>query len=239
MRTHDARSIALMAGVLTVVAACGSSAEEARQMPPPGSPAATPSRAMGYDDLRQALAAQGAPSAESGDVRQPFLRVAGRIIVVRGEPVQVYEYADLRMLDEDAHALRDPASAVVSWVDPPTFWRMGRLIVIHVGRNDAVRAAITAALKQPPFLEVRSPAAVAAREPVKSGDRCRLDADCVAASCCHAAACASRDKAPACADVACTEDCRPATIDCGGGCACIDGVCAARLNDLPDHLGGP
>jgi hypothetical protein len=153
--------------------------------------------------------------------------------------VQVYEYDDLRMLDEDARALRAPASKVVSWVDPPTFWRLGRLLVIHVGRNDSVRTAITAALNQPPFLEVRSPATVAERAPVSSSDRCKVDADCVPAACCHPAACTSRDKAPACADIGCTADCRPATIDCGGGCACIDGVCAARLNDLPDHLGGP
>jgi hypothetical protein len=63
-------------------------------------------------------------------------------------------------------------------------------------------------------------------------DPCTEDSDCVPAQCCHAHACVARDNAPDCADAMCTMECRGGTIDCGGGCVCMDGRCAARLNDL-------
>lgn len=38
---------------------------------------------------------------------------------------------------------------------------------------------------------------------------------CVPASCCHATACVPIEDRPVCEDVACTEDCRSGTLDCG------------------------
>lgn len=58
---------------------------------------------------------------------------------------------------------------------------------------------------------------------------CATDTDCVPAECCHAAECTGRANAPACTDVMCTMECRAGTMDCGGGCICQDGLCAARL----------
>jgi hypothetical protein len=64
-------------------------------------------------------------------------------------------------------------------------------------------------------------------------DPCETDADCVAAACCHAAACVAQTNAPSCADVMCTASCEPNTMDCGGGCLCHEGRCAARLAQVP------
>ena len=64
---------------------------------------------------------------------------------------------------------------------------------------------------------------------VLGDDACETDADCVPAACCHAAACVSVDAAPACGEAICTTDCRDHTIDCGGGCLCHEGHCAARV----------
>ncbi len=58
---------------------------------------------------------------------------------------------------------------------------------------------------------------------------CRTDADCVKATCCHPTACVPRAEAPKCDGIACTMDCRPGTLDCGGACVCTDGRCDARL----------
>ncbi|MGF1466183.1 MAG: hypothetical protein ACFCGT_08610 [Sandaracinaceae bacterium] len=63
-------------------------------------------------------------------------------------------------------------------------------------------------------------------------DPCATDADCVPAQCCHAAACVSAERAPACGDAICTMECRSRTMDCGGGCVCHEGRCAARLTVL-------
>ena len=69
---------------------------------------------------------------------------------------------------------------------------------------------------------------------VLSDDACETDADCVPAECCHAAACVAATRAPACGDVMCTTDCRFGTLDCGGGCLCFEGRCAARLSRAPE-----
>lgn len=78
-----------------------------------------------------------------------------------------------------------------------------------------------------------SPAASEGRL-VVGEDACASDADCVPADCCHAAACVARAHAPACGDAVCTTECRYGTIDCGGGCLCHEGRCAARLSEAPD-----
>ncbi|MEJ7727852.1 MAG: hypothetical protein WKG00_01415 [Polyangiaceae bacterium] len=64
---------------------------------------------------------------------------------------------------------------------------------------------------------------------VVSGDACKTDTDCSPSGCCHATACGGKSKAPDCKAVQCSMECRGGTIDCGGGCLCQDGHCAARL----------
>ena len=59
-------------------------------------------------------------------------------------------------------------------------------------------------------------------------DACTTDADCVPSGCCHATSCVAAP-GPACGEAICTADCRAETIDCGGGCLCHEGRCAARL----------
>lgn len=61
-----------------------------------------------------------------------------------------------------------------------------------------------------------------------SEDACSVDADCAPVSCCHATACGAASKLGPC-NVACTADCQAGTIDCGGGCFCDSGHCAAHL----------
>ncbi|MEP7122953.1 MAG: hypothetical protein ABJE95_18645 [Byssovorax sp.] len=65
---------------------------------------------------------------------------------------------------------------------------------------------------------------------VMSQDVCKVDADCVPAACCHAAACMSVDKAKPC-NMMCTQVCEPGTLDCGGSCLCHEGHCAAKLGN--------
>jgi hypothetical protein len=60
-------------------------------------------------------------------------------------------------------------------------------------------------------------------------DACASDTECRPADCCHAAACVGAAQAPSCVDAVCTMECRANTIDCGGGCLCHQGRCAARI----------
>jgi hypothetical protein len=60
-------------------------------------------------------------------------------------------------------------------------------------------------------------------------DPCKKDSDCVKETCCHPTMCVSKDKAPSCKEAVCTLDCKYGTMDCGGGCVCKDGKCAANV----------
>lgn len=59
---------------------------------------------------------------------------------------------------------------------------------------------------------------------------CSSNADCVPASCCHAASCVSKENAPKCRDVFCSAVCEPNTMDCGQGrCECLNNKCTALI----------
>lgn len=90
-----------------------------------------------------------------------------------------------------------------------------------------------------PGAEPGEPAAGGGDNLVVGNDPCTTDADCVPADCCHAAACVAQANAPSCGDAMCTQECRFGTIDCGGGCLCHEGRCAARLSEPPPGLPQP
>lgn len=60
-------------------------------------------------------------------------------------------------------------------------------------------------------------------------NECVSDSDCAKASCCHAKECTSKSDAPDCSGVACTLECMPETMDCGGVCRCVSGKCKAEF----------
>ncbi len=71
---------------------------------------------------------------------------------------------------------------------------------------------------------------VGCTEQVVEVAECSTDADCVAATCCHASECVPKAEAPDCKRAMCTMDCRPGTLDCGqGGCVCNNGKCDIEL----------
>jgi hypothetical protein len=97
------------------------------------------------------------------------------------------------------------------------------LVACGPSTPEAVRPAPGSATS-PPVASVPAPPT----DLVISQDACQSDADCAPAACCHAAACMSADKVKPC-NMMCTQVCQPGTIDCGGGCLCHQGHCAAKL----------
>ncbi len=58
---------------------------------------------------------------------------------------------------------------------------------------------------------------------------CRTDADCAPAACCHPTACTSHTNMPRCANIMCTQQCVPGTLDCGqASCVCLGGRCGVQ-----------
>ncbi|MFC2175058.1 hypothetical protein ACFLQ2_04305 [archaeon] len=67
----------------------------------------------------------------------------------------------------------------------------------------------------PPSASISNPGSVGGA--VDEKKVCKVDADCVAETCCHARRAVNAPNAPNCTDVACTMDCEPGTVDCGQG----------------------
>src|SRR5215469_294445 len=79
---------------LVGLTACGSNAAHAthQHMPVPNH---TQRKAMGLNELIAQLKAAGATVVPGADVNQPFMDVAGHILTVNGEQLQVFEYASV------------------------------------------------------------------------------------------------------------------------------------------------
>lgn len=63
---------------------------------------------------------------------------------------------------------------------------------------------------------------------VQQNSGCSADADCVPSSCCHSSSCVSKNNAPDCSGMFCTQVCTAGTLDCGGSCACVNKKCVAK-----------
>ncbi len=100
------------------------------------------------DNLRQA----GATVEPAGEMTQPFFSVNGRVIVVNGGNVQVFEYADAAAAEAEAALVSPDGSSVgtsmVGWVAPPHFYRVEKLIVLYVGDSEAVTDVLESVLGQ-------------------------------------------------------------------------------------------
>jgi len=104
---------------------------------------------MGLNELIAQLRAAGATVVPGTGVNQPFMDVAGHILTVNGEQMQVYEYASVSdASNQTARVSPDGTSFTmvsssagsgsayqVDWVKPPHLYQAGRIIVIYIGTN--------------------------------------------------------------------------------------------------------
>ena len=106
---------------------------------------------QGIGDLIDILLTTGADVNVTAEVvKQPFFSVGGTIILVDGERVQVMEYRDPGDLEDEAALISPDGSSIgtnmVSWVAPPHFFRTETAIVLYVGEDPKVIAALTSVL---------------------------------------------------------------------------------------------
>ena len=85
-------------------------------------------------------------------VRQPFLKVRGVVLRIRGgslkevTEIQLFEYEDADAALSDAKRIGpegSPEDTHIGWLGPPHFFRARRIIVLYVGRDDAVVELLT------------------------------------------------------------------------------------------------
>ena len=92
-----------------------------------------------YDSLVSALTNEGAKVEASDPVLQPFLTSDGKVILVNGQSVQVFEYVDDASAQIEADTISpdggSTTTTMISWMDTPHFYRAGKLLVLYVGSD--------------------------------------------------------------------------------------------------------
>jgi hypothetical protein len=112
-------------------------------------PVVSDSRVIGdFASLMDALNAHDVTVGEN--ISQPFIPVEGQIVMINGEGVQVFEFADEAAASETAATIPPDgasfATVMVTWIATPHFYHSGRLIVLYVGDNAAITALLESLL---------------------------------------------------------------------------------------------
>jgi hypothetical protein len=115
--------------------------------------------------LIEALRKAGATVTIGDQIQQPFLSATGTQIRVNGTDVQAFEYADEAAAQADATKLKDTLAGrrttMISWVASPHAYRAGRVLVLCIGDEPAIRKLLEQTLGAP-FAEQQIPAPTSA-----------------------------------------------------------------------------
>jgi hypothetical protein len=127
---------ALLISLLASGAGCVKSDSESGQTD------AESNRAMFIENLKRA----GHAVEAKGPVVQPFLSVPGQFVSIDGSDVQTFEYDSEKAAKAAVAKIAPDGSTVgdtrIGWVEPPHFFRKGRLLVLYVGKNEQVTRAL-------------------------------------------------------------------------------------------------
>lgn len=102
--------------------------------------------------LFERLRGQGATVKrdEKNDVTQPFFSVPGRVLLINGEGVQVFEYKSVAAARAEAQLVNSTGTTIgtskPAWMAPPHFYRSGKLIVLYVGDSAQVKSLLEGVL---------------------------------------------------------------------------------------------
>ena len=101
------------------------------------------------ESLAAALRAGGFAVRLAADtISQPFFSVSARVLVVDEADLQVYEYPTSAAAGADAAKISPSGSPIgtsmPNWMRPPHIYRQDNLILIYLGDNPRVRAALEA-----------------------------------------------------------------------------------------------
>jgi hypothetical protein len=96
------------------------------------------------------LGATGATVEPVTELTQAFFSPVGDVIMVNGAVVQAFEYRDAEAAQAEAPLVADDDGSIgttsVTWVEAPHLYRYERLMVLHVGEDNAVTALLESGL---------------------------------------------------------------------------------------------
>ena len=146
---HNLFFVAIVLTVVLLSSACQPQGTQAPQA------SATPTASLdgGVEDqtsLIEALRAGGA-EVELGDaIEQTFFNVTGQIIKINNQDVQVFEYESAEKMEADANQVASDGGSIgtsmVTWIEPPHFFKSGRVLVLYVGQDQAMIDLLKGAL---------------------------------------------------------------------------------------------
>ena len=132
--------------IVALLAACGGM--PALPPTPTGPTAVGP--VTDYATFVSALQAACATVVSGGTVQQPFFTPIGQVAKVNGIDMQVFEFQDAASAKAAAQLVAKDGGSVgtsmVDWVAPPHFYGAGKIIVLYVGSDANVKAALNSAL---------------------------------------------------------------------------------------------
>ena len=127
-------------------------AEEANFASPYPQPASggVPPAGSAVDSLLATLQGAGLNVSTGGDASQSFFSVPGKVLLLNGDELQVYEYPSPEAAEADAGSVSADGSTVgatmVDWISTPHFFRSGNMIIIYVGANQDILQALKSLL---------------------------------------------------------------------------------------------
>jgi len=149
--TINKQCLSMLATLAFILVGCAPAAA------PLGTPTAAESRGDepgGYAELVEDLRAAGAVVEPQGEIDRSFFPVDGRIIQVNDDAeVQVFEFANEAARQQASSLIAEDGSSIgtsmITWVDQPNFWEKDRLIVLYVGRDQAIIELLTGLMGEP------------------------------------------------------------------------------------------
>lgn len=112
------------------------------QKPDSSQPAGSTSQLTTVDALVTELNQTGSPVVERETINQDFLQVPGEVLQLANQDIQVYQYPDTVLRQQDSSKISSDGTIVgssqIAWGDQPHFWAKDNLIVIYVGSDQAV-----------------------------------------------------------------------------------------------------
>lgn len=95
-----------------------------------------------FNSLLEVLRTTGANVELGDEIEQPFFTVKGQVAKINGADVQVFVYDTVAAMEAEAAQVTADGSSIgtnmVNWVDPPHFYKLGRMIVLYAGQDQAV-----------------------------------------------------------------------------------------------------
>jgi hypothetical protein len=148
---HRLPAYLLLPALLISLTACSQLGVSLADSPRNGSPQALgDDQTEEYTALVAALRATGAAVEEMGEIKQASFPVAGHAMTVNGSLVQVFEFSDeadrQEVSDEISRTGTSIGPSLPAWIEEPSIWAKGRLIVLYAGRDRAVADMLTSIL---------------------------------------------------------------------------------------------